>query len=197
MINVATACLLADYKRWADLRLFESLVALPTGEVGRERVSVFKNMIGTLNHIYVVDCIWKAHLEGKGHGFKTSHDLLHAELPDLRRAQRDIDHWYCDWSSRQTDHSLRKLVEFAFISGESATMSTGAMLMHVVNHASYHRGWIVQMYFEIPAMPPVTDLPVFLREHDPHVQNINTPAVARTGVGLFASATNVLPYRYR
>ena len=60
MINVRTARMLADYKRWADQRLFDSLADLPPGEVNKERVSVFKNMIGTLNHIYVVDCIWQA-----------------------------------------------------------------------------------------------------------------------------------------
>jgi uncharacterized damage-inducible protein DinB len=190
--------MLADYKRWANQRLFDSLAALPPGEVNKERVSVFKNMIGTLNHIYVVDCIWRAHLEGRGHGFKTSHDLLHPDLAGLRLAQKDIDHWYCDWSERQTDASLDKPVEFSFVSGESGIMSAGAILMHVVNHASYHRGWVIQMYFEIPVMPPVTDLPVYLRETDPAAfQSINAPAAAPTCVGLFASATNVLPDRYR
>lgn len=198
MINVRTARMLADYKRWANQRLFDSLAALPPGEVYKERVSVFKNMIGTLNHIYVVDCIWRAHLEGRGHGFKTSHDLLHPDLAELRLAQKDIDHWYCDWSERQTDASLDKPVGFSFVSGESGIMSAGAILMHVVNHASYHRGWVIQMYFEIPVMPPVTDLPVYLRETDPaSFQSISAQAAAPTCVGKFASATNVLPDRYR
>jgi uncharacterized damage-inducible protein DinB len=198
MINVRTARMLADYKRWANQRLFVSLAALPPGEVNKERVSVFKNMIGTLNHLYVVDCIWRAHLEGRGHGFKTSHDLLHPELAELHQAQKDIDRWYCDWSERQTDASLDKPVEFSFVSGESGTMSAGAILMHVVNHASYHRGWVIQMYFEIPVMPPVTDLPVYLRETKPEsFKSINAPAVERPCVGQFASATNVLPDRYR
>jgi hypothetical protein len=67
-----------------------------------------------------------------------------------------------------------------------------------VNHASYHCGWVVLMYFEIPAMPPVTDLPVYLRETDPtSFQSINVPTVEPPCVGQFASATNVLPDRYR
>ncbi|CAI8801573.1 Damage-inducible protein DinB [Pseudomonas sp. IT-P12] len=197
MINVRTARMLTDYKRWANERLFDSLAALPPGEVSKERVSVFKHMIGTLNHIYVVDCIWKAHLEGLGHGFKTSHDLLHPELADLRRAQQDIDRWYCQWSDRQTEASLDKPIEFTFVSGDSGTMSAGAMLMHVVNHASYHRGWVIQMYFDIPAMPPMTDLPIFLRETDPGFASINAPAAQPTCVAQYASATNVLPDRYR
>ncbi|WPN60511.1 DinB family protein [Pseudomonas sp. P9_31] len=164
MINVRTAHMLADYRRWADQRLFDSLMALPPEELNRKRLSVFNNMIGTLNHIYVVDCIWQAHLEGRGHDFKTSHDLLHTELAELRMAQQEIDQWFCGWSSAQTDDSLDEPIEFTSVSGENGVMSAGAMLLHVVNHASYHRGWVIQMYFEIPAMPPITDLSVFLRE---------------------------------
>jgi uncharacterized damage-inducible protein DinB len=189
--------MLADYKQWANQRLFDNLAQLPTTEVYKERAGIFKNMIGTLNHMYVVDCLWQAHLEGRGHSFKTSHDLVHPELPALRQAQQNVDHWYCDWSARQTDASLDKPVRFTFISGESGTMSAGAMLMHVVNHASYHRGWVIQMYFEIPAMPPMTDLPIYLRETDPGFNSLNAPAVEPTCAPQFSSATNVLPDRYR
>lgn len=197
MINVRTARMLADYKQWANQRLFDNLALLPPGEVEKERAGVFKNMIGTLNHIYVVDRIWQAHLEGRGHGFKTSHELVHPELAVLRLAQQDVDRWYCTWCARQTDASLDKPVRFTFVSGESGTMSAGAMLLHVVNHASYHRGWVIQMYFEIPAMPPMTDMPIYLRETDPNFNPLNAPAVAPTCAPLFASATNVLPDRYR
>ncbi|WP_419709857.1 DinB family protein [Pseudomonas sp. NFX224] len=197
MINARTARMLADYKQWANRRLFDNLAQLPPAEVEKERAGIFKNMIGTLNHMYVVDCLWQAHLEGRGHNFKTSHDLVYPALPDLRMAQQAVDHWYCDWSVRQTDASLDKPLRFTFISGESGTMSAGAMLMHVVNHASYHRGWVIQMYFEIPAMPPMTDLPIYLRETDPNFNSLNAPAVEPTCASQFASATNVLPDRYR
>ena len=197
MINVRTARMLADYKQWANQRLFDNLAQLPPGEIEKERAGIFKNMIGTLNHIYVVDCLWQAHLEGRGHGFTTSHDVIHPTLQDLRLAQQDVDHWYCDWTARQTDVSLDRPVRFTFISGESGTMSAGAMLLHVVNHAGYHRGWVIQMYFEIPAMPPMTDLPIYLRETDPHFNSLNSPTVEPTCVAQYASATNVLPDRYR
>jgi uncharacterized damage-inducible protein DinB len=43
-------------------------------------------------------------------------------------------------------------------------MARGAILLHVVNHATYHRGWIADMFLQVPAKNPTTDLPVFLRE---------------------------------
>jgi len=43
-------------------------------------------------------------------------------------------------------------------------MSRSEILLHVVNHGTYHRGHIADMVCHIPAEPPTTDFPVFLRE---------------------------------
>ncbi|MNF53514.1 DinB family protein [compost metagenome] len=164
MINLRTANMLAQYKRWADQMLFDSLATLPEGEIYKQRQTIFNNMVGTLNHIHVVDCIWQAHLEHRAHGFTTRHEQPYPELPDLWAAQQAMNAWYIAWSERQTEASLNEPIDFTFTCGDRGTMTAGAMLLHVINHASYHRGWVIQMYFEIPLMPPMTDLPVFLTE---------------------------------
>jgi len=43
-------------------------------------------------------------------------------------------------------------------------MRRGDVVFHVVNHTSYHRGFVADMFFQVPARPPLTDLPIFLRE---------------------------------
>ncbi|WLH38439.1 DinB family protein [Pseudomonas sp. FP2196] len=199
MINLATAHLFADYKIWANQRLFDSLEALPPEEITQERKTIFKTMLGTLNHIYVVDRIWQAHLEGRDHGFQSSHDLVHADLGELRQAQQQVDSWYCTWSQQQTEASLNREIDFKFVSGDGGSMSAGAIFLHVINHNSYHRGWVIQMYFEIPQMPPMTDLPVYLREVDPNFKAFTAPPAAAepTCDGQSASATNVPQGRCR
>src|SRR5258708_1377035 len=165
MLNTQTARILSRYKTWADNLLFDATRALPPDEVVKTRQTLFKTMIGTLNHNYVVDLIWKAHLEREEHGFTARNVIVHADLGDLRRAQQDVNAWFERWADAQTDASLAEELSFAFISGERSTMSRGAMFMHLVNHASYHRGWVCEMFFDVPARPPATDLPVFLATH--------------------------------
>jgi uncharacterized damage-inducible protein DinB len=165
MLNTQAARILSRYKSWADTVLFDATGALPPDEVVKTRQTLFKTMIGTLNHNYVVDLIWKAHLERKEHGFTTRNVVVHADLDDLRRAQQDVNAWFERWADAQSDASLAEELSFAFISGERSTMSRGAMFMHLVNHASYHRGWVCEMFFDVPARPPTTDLPVFLAAH--------------------------------
>jgi uncharacterized damage-inducible protein DinB len=41
------------------------------------------------------------------------------------------------------------------------------MVEHVVNHTTYHRGYIADYFYQIPSRPPTTDLPVFLRDARP------------------------------
>jgi uncharacterized damage-inducible protein DinB len=43
-------------------------------------------------------------------------------------------------------------------------MTRAEILLHVVNHNTYHRGFVAEMFYEVPARPPATDLPVFARE---------------------------------
>ncbi|MGE7991055.1 DinB family protein [Pseudomonas sp. NPDC089554] len=166
MINLATTQLLTRYKRWADRLFFDSLATLAPEELERQRSGPMKTMIATLNHMYVVDCIWQAHLEGREHGFTSRQAMPYPQLDALRAAQREVSEWFVEWGAEQTEASLERSIDFTYVSGKRASMSAGAMLLHVVNHGTYHRGWLVQMYFDIPAMPPMTDLSIYLTDAD-------------------------------
>jgi uncharacterized damage-inducible protein DinB len=154
---------LAKYRLWADRLTFDAVAALPPGEAEKERPTLFKSMIGTLNHNLVVDLIWQAHLESRAHGFTARNLVLHPRLEDLWAAQRTIDQWYVDWAEAQTEETLAEVVPFTFIGGEQSAMTRADMLRHVVNHATFHRGWVAEMFFQVPAKMPAGDLPVFLK----------------------------------
>jgi uncharacterized damage-inducible protein DinB len=160
--NLSTIRALARYRQWADQLTYDAVAALPPGEAQKERPTLFKTMIGTLNHNYLIDLVWKAHLEGRNHGFQARNLVLHPELADLWTAQQAVNRWYVDWADRQTEDSLAEIVRFQFIGGEHGAMSRIDMLLHVVNHATYHRGWIAEMFFQVPAKNPTTDFPVYL-----------------------------------
>jgi uncharacterized damage-inducible protein DinB len=155
---------MAKYRMWADRLTFDAVAALPPGEATRQRQTLFKSIVGTLNHNYVVDLIWQAHLEGRDHGLKARNLVLHPELDALWKAQQAINQWYIDWSERQTQATLDEVVPFAFISGEKSRMTRGEMLMHVVNHATFHRGWVAEMFFQVPAKCPAADLTDFVKQ---------------------------------
>jgi uncharacterized damage-inducible protein DinB len=59
---------------------------------------------------------------------------------------------------------LAEIVEFDFIGGGRGAMSRSDILLHVVNHTTYHRGHAADILYHIKVFPPTTDFPVFLRE---------------------------------
>jgi uncharacterized damage-inducible protein DinB len=167
MVTTRTARMLTRYNAWADKLVFDAVAALPDGEAVKERKSLFKNMVHTLNHLYVIDLIWQAHLEGRDHGFTARNTTQYPPLAELWRAQQAVDQWYIDWSDAQSDATLDEQVSFTLIGGNPGVMTRGEILLHVVNHTTYHRGFVADQFYQVPARPPTTDLPVYLRETSP------------------------------
>lgn len=164
MITTHTACMLTRYNAWANKVMFDAVAALPEGEAVKERKSLFRNMVHTLNHNYVIGLIWQAHLEGREHGFEARNTKDHPPLADLWRVQQTVDGWYIAWSDALTDDALQEQVRFTLIGGNPGVMTRGEILLHVVNHTTYHRGFVCDMFFQVPMRAPTTDLPVYLRE---------------------------------
>jgi uncharacterized damage-inducible protein DinB len=164
MLDPGTALMLAQYNAWADRVLFGAIAALPQGAAYRTNESLFGSIAGTLNHNLQVDLIWKANLLGEAHGFTSRRDLLYPQLDALEAKQAEVDAWFVGWAGRQTPDTFAERVEFSFVSGKPGAMTRAAMFLHVVNHKTYHRGWVAEMFFGLGAKPPQTDLSVFLCE---------------------------------
>ena len=156
--------MLARYNAWANKLIFEAVAALPAGEATKQRQTLFKNMVHTLNHSYVIDRIFQAHLEGRPHGYGARNTPDHPPLDELWRAQQDLDAWYVAWSERTTPAELDEPVSFTFVGGGEGRMTRLQILMHLVNHTSYHRGFVADLFYQVPARPPITDLTVYLRD---------------------------------
>ena len=43
-------------------------------------------------------------------------------------------------------------------------MSRNEIILHVVNHGTYHRGFVSDMMYQVPAVLPANDLSVYLRD---------------------------------
>jgi uncharacterized damage-inducible protein DinB len=164
VLTTDTAVMLARYNDWADRVLFAAIRTLPERAVYESRKTLFGSMIGTLNHNHQVDLIWRAHLRGEQHGFSTRRDLLYPDFDALVREQADINSWYIDWAAAQDSETLGHVGRFTFVSGKAAEMTKGGMFLHIINHKTYHRGWVAEMFFAHDMNPPETDLCVYLTE---------------------------------
>ena len=156
--------MLTKYKAWADDITYSAVSLLPDGEATKQRNTRFGNMVHTLNHVYVIDAIFKAHLLGESHGYTARNTENNPPLAKLWKLQKEMDKWYIHYAEAISAIKLSEIIKFQFVGGGDGSMSRTDMIIHVVNHSTYHRGFIGDMMYQVPATSPANDLPVFLRE---------------------------------
>lgn len=159
-----TTRMLTRYNAWANQVMFEAVSKLPEGEATKPRQSLFKNIVHTLNHSYVIDRVFQAHLQGREHGYTARNTPDHPSLDELWQAQKALDQWFIDWSDGMTEDALNEKVKFEFIGGGNGEMTRAEIILHLVNHTSYHRGFAGDLMYQVPVRAPTTDLTVFLRD---------------------------------
>lgn len=154
---------LARYNAWANAELIAQMRALPDGELGRERPALFKTMVRTLNHPLVTDRMWWAHLHGKGHAYKALNEVITEEFEELARLRAEMDGMIVGYATGLDEAAAEEPVSFTLLSGMPGTMSRAMILFHMINHNTYHRGFVVEAFCQVPAPLPLIDLPIFMR----------------------------------
>ena len=157
---------LTRYKQWANQRLFDALAALPESELTASRPIFAGNLLRTLNHVRAMDLVWQAHLEGRPHGLTTRNPESSPPFAELRRSQAELDAWFAQYAERLAPAAATEVLAFEFIGGGHGALTRSEMILHCVNHGTYHRGNVAAMLYQIGRTPPTTDLPVYLREFE-------------------------------
>lgn len=159
-----TSIKMMRFKRWANGITFGVVQSLPESESLKVRETRFGTMVSTLNHVYVVDDIFKAHLMGVSHSYTARNTETHPPLAELFRLQQVMDDWYVTYAESLAEEAFAEIVEFEFVGGGAGAMSRADILMHIVNHGNYHRGFVGDMFYQAGVTPPATDYPVYLRD---------------------------------
>ncbi len=155
---------LTQYKKWANEITFSSVNDLPDEEAVKQRTTRFGNMVHTLNHVYVIDDIFKCHLLCRSHSYESRNTDTHPPLTELWDKQKEMDTWYVDYTQSLSEDQFSEIVDFEFVGGGNGSMSRADIILHIVNHGTYHRGFVGDMMYQASATPPANDLPVYLRE---------------------------------
>jgi uncharacterized damage-inducible protein DinB len=120
-----------------------------------------------LNHIYVVDRIFRAHLLDEPHGYLATNTDATPDLGELQFSVAESDAWYESYAQKAATEQLAESVAFRFTDGDAGTMTREEMLLHVITHGAYHRGNVGQMLKLISVAPPRDLYTKFLHVSEP------------------------------
>ena len=162
-MNLAYLQTLLDYHYWARDIILDAVTDLPRETFTQPVDSSFKSLRDTVAHIYAADFVWFQRWLGR-----TPKGLLaYDQFPDatsIRTAWKDLETETRQFVANLGEDGINKRCDYALLSGAPDTAPFWEMLVHVVNHASYHRGQVTTLMRQLGANPPKpTDMIAFFR----------------------------------
>jgi uncharacterized damage-inducible protein DinB len=150
------------YSGWASRRALDAALALPPEEQNKPMGVSHESIAKTLFHIYMADRVWyKRTVEPD---LSMPDWNLNWPLEKLAGEWQDLQGRWEAWAESLTDAAMDRIVSFKMLNGTPAEAPAVHVVLHLVNHATLHRGQVVGMLRQLGVKPPVTDLIFYLRE---------------------------------
>jgi len=158
-MDLASLPTLIAFKGWADQQTLSAIANINDPQYAEQK----KIMIRLMNHIYVVDMIFRGNLLGIDHGYRALNTVETPTLATLSEAMHNANTWY---QSQITQHwEPQRQVSFRFVEGGEGLMSAEQIIQHSLHHSSYHRGAVGWLIAQAGGEVPKDVLTVFLRDH--------------------------------
>lgn len=160
-----TIRLLCDYTRWADARAFDAVSRLAPEAWTKDLGSSLKSARDTMVHIVSAQWIWISRWKGE----VPKGMWAPAEYPtqaSIREKWEPLSAELAAFVAKQTEESLAKPLTYKNLKGDTFSYPLGQLMLHLVNHSTYHRGQVTTLLRQLGAQPSSTDLVVYYAERD-------------------------------
>lgn len=158
-----TIRLLYDYTRWADVRMMDAVAKLTPEQFTKDLGSSLKSVRDTVVHLASAQWIWVTRWKGES----PKAMWAAAEYPTLAAVRERWDPLAAELASfvaAQTEDSVAKPVNYRNLKGDPMSFVLGQLMLHAVNHSTYHRGQVTTLIRQLGAQPVSTDLVLYYGE---------------------------------
>ncbi len=149
---------LARFNAWANTGLYESCARLSDAEYKRDRKAFFGSVHNTLNHLLVVDRLWRGRVEGWKAEISSLDQILHKDFDVLRVARVAEDTAIVRLVDGLDAKRLLQPLKYKFMDGTPAETKLDLVLMTLFNHQTHHRGQVHVMLTQAGIKPAAMDI---------------------------------------
>lgn len=156
--------MMARYNKWANDRISDAICAIDEADYMKPREAFFGSIHGTVNHLLLVDRLWRGRMEGKPYQVSGLNQIVCADRETFIR-ERDLENdIIIDFLDSHDAPALE--VEFSYTTfvGAGGTDRRRTVFAHMFNHATHHRAQVHALLTQVPADPPSLDLIPYLRQ---------------------------------
>ncbi len=153
----------ATYNIWANKILFERASKLNEEQVHREIASSFSSVYKTVVHMWQAEDVWWQRLKLVENPVYLSESFTGDFNEAITALAKQSQQWAA-WVDSATENQIAHV--FAFIRNkEQFKMKVNDMLLHLFNHATFHRGQLVTLLRQLGETEkiPSTDFSTFSR----------------------------------
>jgi uncharacterized damage-inducible protein DinB len=153
------------FNRWANAKMFDACRKLTPEQYVAEPVPGWSSVAATVYHITLVTELWLRGLEGDPDDtIPTEH-----EIATVEDAERLLDRAYQRFNRLLPTLTPERLATPLTMQrrGRTITMPPWAILRHVVNHTTYHRGQVASKLKRFGIQQEETDLVFWCKEQMP------------------------------
>ena len=162
MIDQAYVQRMARYNRWQNQNLYGVADTLGDEERRHERGAFFGSIHKTLSHLLWGDQVWMsrfADVTRPQAGIPESVSL-YADWDGLKRERAAFDDTMVGWADQLDPSWLAgDLTYYSGGAGRNITAAKWALVTHMFNHQTHHRGQVHCMLTQAGGKPHSTDLP--------------------------------------
>jgi uncharacterized damage-inducible protein DinB len=161
MIDPAFVRRMARYNRWQNENLYGAAERLPRAELQRERGAFFGSIHKTLSHLLWADQAWMSRFSDTAapQGGISHSVSLYPDWEALCRERAAFDVTIIDWADRIDSATLAgDLTWFSAAAQRRMTGPKWALVTHMFNHQTHHRGQVHCMLTQAGGVPHDTDL---------------------------------------
>jgi uncharacterized damage-inducible protein DinB len=150
------------YTGWASRKLLDAARQVPPEVLSKDLSASHSSILGTLAHTFFADSVWYLRAIDPTLPYPNPKDVPPLETLDARWRQL-LDKWET-WAQSLSDEDLDRNVAYRLMDGTGAESPLNRIVLHVVNHATLHRGQVMALFRQVGVKPPATDLIFYDRE---------------------------------
>lgn len=162
--------LFAEYNQRMNKQVYQAIEPLSNETINQDSGLFFQSILGTLNHLLVGDLIWLRRFSYFSERYvslaslvswpvpTSLSDILYRDFSELRQARESLDRLIVEWLTNEvySEDFIHKLV-YANTAGVVSERNFGALISHLFNHQTHHRGQLTTVLSQLGIDVGVTD----------------------------------------
>jgi len=153
-----------SYNLWANTKITDALKSITPSLIDKETPSSFPSLRKTTYHIWGAEELWWRRLHGESLSKVPAMDFA-GSYQEATKFFLSVSKKFSELAKEKDENYLQSPNTYKDTRGNSWTNQNWQMIMHCMNHSTFHRGQLVTMMRAVGVTTiPATDMIVYFRE---------------------------------